>query len=90
MSDRSGCAEGLARSSPCVLDVELEVARIARGIRAEVWTTMRLITGVLAAIGLAVVLVVLLAVGVFAYDEAKRRLVGDEFAPESPTGGSGD
>lgn len=51
---------------------------------------MRLITGVLAAIGLAVVLVVLLAVGVFAYDEAKRRLVGDEFAPESPTGGSGD
>lgn len=51
---------------------------------------MRFITGVLAAVGLAVVLIVLLAVGVFAYDEAKRRLVGDELAPEPPTGGSGD
>lgn len=51
---------------------------------------MRFITGVLAGVGLVVVLIVLLAVGVFAYDEAKRRLVGDEFAPEPPTGGSGD
>jgi hypothetical protein len=45
---------------------------------------MRFVTGTLAAIGLSVVLVVVLAVGVFAYDEAKRRLVGDEFAPEPP------
>lgn len=51
---------------------------------------MRFITGVLAAVGLAVVLIVLMAVGVFAYDEARRRLVGDEFAPEPPTTGSGD
>jgi len=63
---------------------------MAGGTRAEIWTTMRLITGVLAAVGLAVVLIVLLAVGVFAYDEAKRRLVGDEFAPEPPSGGAGD
>ena len=48
---------------------------------------MRFITGALAAIGLTVVLIVVVAVGVFAYDEAKRRLVGDEFAPEPPTGG---
>ncbi len=45
---------------------------------------MRVISGALAVIGLAVVLVILLAVGVFAYDEARRRLVGDEFAPERP------
>ena len=32
-----------------------------------------------------VVLIFVVALGVFAYDEAKRRLVGDEFAPESPT-----
>lgn len=50
---------------------------------------MRFMTGVLATIGLAVVLVIVVAVGVFAYDEAKRRLVGDEFAPEPPTEGSG-
>ena len=49
---------------------------------------MRFITGVLAGIGLLVVLVVVVAVGVFAYDEARRRLVGDEFAPEPPTGES--
>lgn len=47
---------------------------------------MRLVTGVLAAIGLLVVLIVVAAIGVFAYDEAKRRLVGDELAPEPPTG----
>ena len=51
---------------------------------------MRLITGALAAIGLMVVLIFVVAVGVFAYDEAKRRLVGDEFAPEPPTGGASD
>ena len=45
---------------------------------------MRLISGALAVIGLAVVLIILLAMGVFAYDEARRRLVGDEFAPERP------
>ncbi len=45
---------------------------------------MRFISGALAAVGLIVVLIVLLAVGVFAYDEARRRLVGDEFAPERP------
>ena len=51
---------------------------------------MRFITGALAVIGLVVVLIVLLAVGVFAYDEARRRLVGDEFAPEPPSGGASD
>ena len=50
---------------------------------------MRLISGALATIGLAVVLIIVVAVGVFAYDEARRRLVGDEFAPEPPTEGSG-
>ena len=49
---------------------------------------MRFITGALATVGLAVVLVIVVAVGVFAYDEARRRLVGDEFAPERPTEGS--
>lgn len=49
---------------------------------------MRFITGALATVGLAVVLIVVVAVGVFAYDEARRRLVGDEFAPEPPTEGS--
>lgn len=51
---------------------------------------MRFITGVLAAIGLVVVLIVVLAVSVFAYDEARRRLVGDEFVPEPPAGGPAD
>ncbi len=45
---------------------------------------MRFISGALAVVGLIVVLIVLLAVGVFAYDEARRRLVGDEFAPDRP------
>jgi len=51
---------------------------------------MRFITGALAAIGLAVVLTLVVAVGVFAYDEAKRRLVGDELAPDPPTGAATD
>ena len=51
---------------------------------------MRFITGALAAIGLAVVVIVMIAIGVFAYDEAKRRLVGDELAPEPPAGASAD
>ena len=46
---------------------------------------MRFVSGVLATIGLGVVLIFIVALGVFAYDEAKRRLVGDEFAPEPPT-----
>lgn len=50
---------------------------------------MRFISGALATIGLAVVLIIVVAVGVFAYDEARRRLVGDEFAPELPTEGAG-
>ncbi|MCY3749470.1 MAG: hypothetical protein OXG64_09260 [Chloroflexi bacterium] len=50
---------------------------------------MRFFTGALAAIGLVVVLIIVLAVGVFAYDEARRRLVGDEFAPEPPADGAG-
>lgn len=45
---------------------------------------MRFISGALATIGLAVVLIIVAAVGVFAYDEARRCLVGDEFAPERP------
>lgn len=49
---------------------------------------MRFITGVLAGIGLLVVLIFVVGIGVFAYDEAKRRLVGDEFAPEPPEGRS--
>ena len=46
---------------------------------------MRVIVGLLALIGLMVVLVFLAAIGLFAYDEIKRRLVGDEFAPEEPS-----
>lgn len=45
---------------------------------------MRVIVGLLAFIGLTVVLVFLAAIGLFAYDEARRRLLGDEFAPEEP------
>ncbi len=51
---------------------------------------MRFLSAVLTAVGLAVVLIVVVAVGVFAYDEARRRLVGDEFAPQPPTEGSAD
>ena len=56
------------------------IPAVAKGSR-----TLRFVTGVLAAIGLMVVLIFVVALGVFAYDEAKRRLVGDEFAPEPPT-----
>ncbi len=45
---------------------------------------MRPIVGLLALIGLFVVVVFMAAIGLFAYDEIKRRLVGDEFAPEPP------
>ena len=45
---------------------------------------MRPIVGVLALIGLIVVLLFMAAIGLFAYEEIKRRLVGDEFAPEPP------
>jgi hypothetical protein len=45
---------------------------------------MRVIVGLLAFIGLMVVMIFVVAVGLFAYDEMKRRLVGDEFAPEEP------
>ena len=45
---------------------------------------MRMMVGLLATIGLLVVLVFLAAIGLFAYDEVKRRLVGDEFAADSP------
>ena len=43
-----------------------------------------MMVGLLATIGLLVVLVFLAAIGLFAYDEVKRRLVGDEFAADSP------
>ena len=56
---------------------------------AERASPTRFITGALATVGLAVVLIIVVAVGVFAYDEAKRRLVGDELTPEPPTEGSG-
>lgn len=49
---------------------------------------MRVLSAVLTAIGLTVVLILIVAVGVFAYDEARRRLVGDEFAPQPPAEGS--
>ena len=55
-----------------------------RAVRIEGWKAMRFISGALAVVGLLVVLIILLAVGVFAYDEARRRLVGDEFAPDRP------
>ncbi|MBM4437713.1 MAG: hypothetical protein FJ029_10875 [Actinobacteria bacterium] len=45
---------------------------------------MRVITGVLAFIGFLVVLLFAAAIGLFAYDESRRRLVGDEFAPTPP------
>jgi hypothetical protein len=45
---------------------------------------MKLIVGLLTLIGLAVVLVVLAAIGLFAFDEVKRKIAGDEFAPVMP------
>jgi len=49
---------------------------------------MRFITGALAAIGLAVVLTLVVAVGVFAYENASGQIVGDVLAQERPTGGA--
>ena len=61
----------------------------ARG--EERWSTMRVITGLLAGIGFLVVLLFLAAIGLFAYDEVKRRVAGDddgepEAAAEAPGG----
>ncbi len=42
---------------------------------------MRILIGLLASIGLMVVLVFLAAIGLFAYDELKRRASGEEFEP---------
>ncbi|MCY3911730.1 MAG: hypothetical protein OXG43_00585 [Chloroflexi bacterium] len=39
---------------------------------------MRVITGLLAGIGFLVVLLFLAAIGLFAYDELRRRVAGDE------------
>lgn len=53
---------------------------------------MRLITGLLAGIGFLVVLLFLAAIGLFAYDELKRRVAADDAdgesgaAPEAPGG----
>ena len=43
---------------------------------------MRILIGLLAGIGLMVVLVFLASIGLFAYDEVKRRVSGEEFEPE--------
>ncbi len=56
----------------------------ARSPDDKVEMPMRPITGLLAFIGLIVVLALMAAIGLFAYDEIKRRLVGDEFVPEQP------
>jgi cbb3-type cytochrome oxidase subunit 3 len=45
---------------------------------------MKLIVGFLTLIGLAVVLVFLAAIGLFAFDEVKRKIAEDEFAPVMP------
>ncbi len=52
---------------------------------------MRVITGLLAGIGFLVVLLFLAAIGLFAYDELRRRVAGDddgepEAAAEAPGG----
>ncbi len=51
---------------------------------------MRLITGLLAGIGFLVVLLFLAAIGLFAYDELKRRVADDDgeagAAAEAPGG----
>lgn len=39
---------------------------------------MRVITGLLAGIGFLVVLLFLAAIGLFAYDELRRRVAGDD------------
>lgn len=57
----------------------------------ERWSTMRVITGLLAGIGFLVVLLFLAAIGLFAYDELRRRVAGDdggesEAAADAPGG----
>ena len=57
----------------------------------ERWSTMRVITGLLAGVGFLVVLLFLAAIGLFAYDELRRRVAGDddgeaEAAAEAPEG----
>lgn len=52
---------------------------------------MRVITGLLAGIGFLVVLLFLAAIGLFAYDELRRRVAGDdggesEAAADAPGG----
>ena len=42
---------------------------------------MKVVVGMLTLIGLVVVLVFLAAIGLFAFDEVKRKIAGDEFAP---------
>lgn len=48
---------------------------------------MKVIVGLLALIGLAVVMVFLAAIGLFAYDEVKRKMSGDELAAPAPPAG---
>ena len=51
---------------------------------------MRVITGLLAGIGFLVVLLFLAAIGLFAYDELKRRVAGDhDGEPEAAAEASG-
>ena len=50
---------------------------------------MRLITGLLAGIGFLVVLLFLAAIGLFAYDELKRRVAADGDDGEAGAGGGG-
>ena len=45
---------------------------------------MKVVVGMLTLIGLVVVLVFLAAIGLFAFDEVKRKIAGDEFAPVMP------
>lgn len=42
---------------------------------------MRVFTGFLATVGFVVVAMFIGAVGLFAYDEVRRRVAGDEFEP---------
>ena len=51
--------------------------------REEWWLTMRVITGLLAGIGFLVLLLFLAAIGLFAYDELRRRVSADDDDGES-------
>jgi hypothetical protein len=51
---------------------------------------MRVFTGLLAVVGFVVVALFAAAVGLFAYDEVKRRIAGDEFEPEEAAAESSD